>query len=110
MEVFTFLVYVEATWIGRRRTCSNRSAPRFPHSMWNINSNIVEDRPTTNNAVESFNGCWNQSIGTSFNIWTVISKFKTEDKLARTKLQKMVPDEVMSTLQEWKLKLAGLKG
>ena len=90
VEVFTFLTYVEATWIGRRRTRGNRSAPRFQHSMWNINSNIVEDRPTTNNAVESFNGRWNQSIGTSFNIWTVISKFKTEDSLARTKLQEMV--------------------
>ena len=89
-EVFSFLTYLESTWIGRKRTRGNRSAPRFPLSMWNIHSNIVADRPTTNNAVESFNGRWNQSIGTSFNIWKVVSKFKTEDSLARTKLQEMV--------------------
>ena len=89
-DVDLFLAYVESTWIGKKRTRGNRSAPRFPINMWNRHLAIKEDRPTTNNAVESFNGRWNQSIGTKCNVWEVISKFKTEDSLTRDKVREMV--------------------
>ena len=90
VEVDLFLAYVESTWIGKRRTRGARNKPRFDISIWNIHLNVMEERTTTNNAIESWNARWNQSIGTNYNIWRVINKFKTEDSLARTKLREAV--------------------
>ena len=107
-------MYVESTWIGKKRTRGNRATPRFPISMWNIHANIVENRPTTNNAVESFNARWNQSIGTNCNVWRVIEKFKTEDSLARAKLEELVTgrnnDSHPSRSNERKLRLDRIRG
>ena len=108
-----FLAYFESTWIGAKRTRGNRSNPRFSIDMWSIYSNITNDRRTTNNAVESYNARWNQSIGTNFNIWNVIKKFKAEDSLARTKLQELVTgvrrDSNPSQLDERKAKYRRLR-
>ena len=88
VEVDLFPAYFESTWIGAKRTRGNRSNPRFSIDMWSIY--ITNDCRTTNNAVESYNARWNQSIGTNFNLWNVIKEFKAEDSLARTKLQELV--------------------
>ena len=90
-NVEDFLSYFVGTYIGEKNNrTGNRKDPMFPVSMWNIHGRIVQGQPATNNAVESWNARWNQSMGTNHNIWRVITGFKVEDSLARTEFMEQV--------------------
>ena len=89
-EVDDFLNYVEGTYIGRKLRGGERGNPLFSIEMWNIRERVLQDKQTTNNAVESWNARWNNSIGTNHNILSIITGFKNEDALARTKFQQVV--------------------
>ena len=71
-------------WTGQRKK------PMFPAETWNIPQRILNDQPTTNNSVESWNACWSNTLVTSHNILRVVTAFKHEDSLARTKFQEQV--------------------
>ena len=86
-----YLAYVEDNYIGKLNTRNGiRKKPRFAHEMWSLHSRIVEGIRTTNNSVESWNARWNKTIGDNRNALRVITGFKKEDSLARTKLQEYV--------------------
>ena len=57
----------------------------FPIPIWNTYQLILDGEPNTNNSVESWNACWNATLGTNHNILRVVNAFKNEDSLARTK-------------------------
>ena len=62
----------------------------FPFSMWNQWHCVMDDIPTTNNAVESFNRSWNLSSNRKPNLWQTIDAFKREDSLANQKLTELL--------------------
>ena len=86
-----FLAYVERAYIGRvlNTRTGQRKQATFPAALWSTYSRILQDIPTTTNAVESWNAKWNASTSNS-NILRVIGNFKLEDSLARTKFQELV--------------------
>ena len=88
--VLNFISYVENTYIGKLNRRGERRPPLFPIPIWNIYQSILAQNNTTNNGVESWNGRWNNTIGTNHNLWRIINGFKKEDSLARTKLQEVV--------------------
>ena len=88
--VLEFMSYVENAYIGKVNRRGERRPPMFAITMWSIYNAILEENNTTNNGVESWNGRWNNTIGTNHNLWRIISRFKKEDSLARTKLQEVV--------------------
>ena len=86
-----FLLYIERTYDGKMNQRTNsRRQPMFPHEMFSIYDRVVQERGTTNNGLESWNARWNNSMGTNHNIWRVISGFKNEDALAKSKHQEML--------------------
>ena len=90
-ECASYCSYVERTYIGKiNPRTGDRRDPMFPIDMWNIHDRILSGKHTTNNSVESWNGRWNNTVGSNHNIFRVISGFKNEDGLARTKLQELV--------------------
>ena len=93
-EVDNFVRYFERAFIGRQLRAGKRSNPLFPIDMWNIRERVLNDFQTTNNAVESWNARWNNSLGTNHNIYCVINGFMNEDALARTKFQLAVAGRV----------------
>ena len=62
---------------------------RFP-SMWNVYERVLNDEPTTNNTIESWNAKWNNAHRANHNVARVVTGFKTEDALAQSKLQQQV--------------------
>ena len=87
-EVEDFLSYVERVNIGRlNERTGRRKQPLFPIPTWNVFQRIMNDEPTTNNSVESWNARWNGNLGTNHNVLRVVTAFKQEDALARTKFQ-----------------------
>lgn len=86
--VQNFLGYVERTFIGKMIAGQRRPA-LFPPAIWSTHSNILQGNQTTTNAVESWNAKWN-STTTNHNILRIITNFKMEDSLARTKFQELV--------------------
>ena len=89
-EVDNYLFYVESTYIGQKNRLGVRKNPRFPVTMWNIYTRIINQEPTTNNSVESWNARFNSSHRTNHNVLRIIRGFKAEDALARTKFQEEV--------------------
>ena len=90
-NVDSFLSYVERTYIGKLNPrTGGRKDPMFSVSMWSIHSRIVGDEHTTNNGVESWNARWNNAHRANHNVLRVVSGFKCEDSLARTKFQEQV--------------------
>ena len=86
-----FLGYVERTYIGKLNTrTGRRKDPMFNPSMWNIFHRVMNDEPTTNNAIELWNAKWNNAHRANHNVARVIGGFKAEDALARTKFQQQV--------------------
>ena len=83
-EVQDFILYCERNWIGGRR------APTFPIEMWNCYERVLQDRPDTNNAVESWNARWAASLGTNHNVLRVIDGFKKENSLAQMKYREVI--------------------
>ena len=66
----------------------------FPAETWNIHQRILNDQPTTNNSVEAWNFYWNHTLG--HNILWVITAFKHENSLARTKFQEQVEGQAIN--------------
>ena len=95
-DVESFIGYVEKAYIGRlNHRTGQRKKPMFPAETWNIHQRILNDQPTTNNSVEAWNSRWNHTLGTGHNILRVITAFKHENSLARTKFQEQVAGQAI---------------
>lgn len=75
------LDYFESTYIGEMRR-GRRLAPRFPHTMWNMNGRVQDDLPRTNNNLEG----WHNRFSGAFthrhaNIWKFITVLKNDSTL-----------------------------
>ena len=57
-----YVDYFERTYVGRRAGRNGaRRGPIFKPDLWSIFPDLMEDMPTTNNALEAFNAQWNAS-------------------------------------------------
>ena len=114
-----YIDYFERTYVGRRvGRVGARRAPLFKPEQWSIYEDLLEDSPTTNNALEAFNKQWNATKLPSDTFWTVIKGFKREDSLAETRyLQDIAavhnpdasPDEGRKRKIAWREKMRRLK-
>ena len=61
--------------------------PKYPISLWNVRSRVLNDLPKANNACEGFNNALRSSItATHPNIWKFLRSMKEEVCLSETKL------------------------
>ena len=116
---FDYIDYYERTYVGRRagRTGARRS-PFFKPDLWSIYPDLLEDKPTTNNALEAFNSQWNASRLLSDNFWSVVTRFRQEDALAHGRYLKelaevqnplLSPDEGTKRKINWRNKILQLR-
>ena len=56
-----------------------RNRPPFPIEAWSQYQSILDDSPSTNNSIESFNKTWNSVTGPNSSLWKVINQFNKED-------------------------------
>jgi len=87
-----FTSYLRQTWIG-----TPSKPPRFNPQMWSMWDVCLENKPTTNNAVESFNRSWNLSVGSSPSVWKVIRSIKQEICLADKKTVELMNGQHRNT-------------
>ena len=75
--------YLEHTYMGKRRTRKNITAPLFSPSMWSHHQTVVGDsvRVLTNNSQECFNRVWNNTLAKSPDVGSVIAGFQREARL-----------------------------
>jgi len=116
---FDYIDYYERTYVGRRAgRVGSRRSPMFCPSLWSIYEDIIQDKPTTNNALESFNAQWNATKLPSDNFWTVIAGFRREDSLAHERYLKdlsevqnpeVSPDEGRKRKIAWRQKMHRLQ-
>ena len=114
-----YIDYFERTYVGRRvGRVGARRAPLFKPEQWSIFEDLLEDSPTTNNALEAFNKQWNAAKLPSDTFWTVIKGFVREDSLANSRyLQDLAavqnpdvsPDEGRKRKIAWREKMRRLK-
>ena len=79
--------YFTRTWIGvKSGRAGNRRRPMFPLESWNMYEATLEDGPTTNNTLESWNRTWNSLNGKHPNLWKVLSNFVKQEAEARRML------------------------
>ena len=68
------------------RFCANgrkkRHSPLFSLETWSQYEPILEDGPSTNNVLESWNRTWNM-IASKYNLWKIIQHLKKQDAEAR---------------------------
>ena len=74
------------TYLGKVGRSGRRSRPRISFNLWNKYGEVLQDLPTTNNAVKAFNGAWNMSTPPNPSQWTVLSGFKREEGITRLKV------------------------
>ena len=114
-----YIDYFERTYVGRRvGRVGARRAPLFKPEQWSIFEDLLEDSPTTNNALEAFNKQWNAAKLPSDTFWTVIKGFVREDSLANScylqdlaavQNPDMSPDEGRKRKIAWREKMRRLK-
>jgi len=114
-----YIDYFERTYVGRRAgRVGARRAPLFKPDLWSIYEDLMQDSPTTNNALEAFNNQWNAAKLPSDTFWTVIKGFLREDSLAHSRyLQDIAavqnpeisPDEGRKRKIVWREKMLRLK-
>lgn len=114
-----YIDYFERTYVGRRAgRVGARRAPIFKPDLWSIYEDLMQDSPTTNNALEAFNKQWNAAKLPSDTFWTVIKGFRREDSLAHARyLQdiaavqnpELSPDEGRKRKIAWREKMLRLK-
>lgn len=61
----TIIDYFEDTWIERLTRRGNRRSPKFPITMWNCYSTILDDLPKTNNSMEGWHRGFSESLQSS---------------------------------------------
>lgn len=113
-EIEDFLGYVERSYVGKlNHRSGQRNKAVFPPEIWSNFKRILNNEPTTNNAVEAWNSTWNKSVGTNHNVLRVINHFKSEDSLARTKFQQVIsgnnPDRNPGRTDRLSARMANLK-
>ena len=114
-----YVDYFERTYVGHRAGRNGaRRGPIFKPDLWSIFPDLMEDMPTTNNALEAFNAQWNASRLLSDNFWSVVTRFRQEDALAHNRYLKelaevqnphMSPEEGRSRKIMWRNKMTQLK-
>jgi len=80
---FKYIDYVTRTYVGKRAGRSgSRRAPMFKPEMWTVFDEVLHECPTTNNALEAWNGRFNSTKLPCNNIWNHITSLQGEDSLA----------------------------
>lgn len=78
-----YIDYVTRTYIGKRAgRAGSRRAPTFKPEIWTVFDEVVQECPTTNNALEAWNGRFNTTKLPSNNIWCLITALQSEDSFA----------------------------
>jgi hypothetical protein len=114
-----YIDYFERTYVGRRAgRVGARRSPIFKPELWSIYEDLMEDSPTTNNALEAFNSQWNAAKLPSDTFWTVVKRFLREDSLAHSRYlqdiaavqnRELSPDEGRKRKIAWREKMLRLK-
>ena len=83
--------YLEHTYMGKRHTRTNTTAPPFSPSMWSLHQTVLGDsvRVLTNNSQECFNRVWNNTQAKSPNVGSVIAGFQREVRLMSDTLREV---------------------
>ena len=77
------LDYFEDTYVGRIRANGTRRNARFAPAIWNLNEQVLDDEPRTNNSMEAFNQQLRKNVGAAHpTVWKLIDALKTEVVLA----------------------------
>ena len=77
--------YFEDTYIGQLRR-GRRTQPRFPQSMWNVHSRVINSLPITNNSVEGWHRAFNATVKNAhIGLFSLIEFLRLEQSNVETK-------------------------
>ena len=94
-EIYSYIDYIETTYIGKRSVNSTRNQttvprrkPLFKHNLWNQFKLVTTEEEIvspegTNNMLDSFNRLLNKLLGNNPNIWQAIDSFVSQEAETR---------------------------
>lgn len=81
------VAYFEKTWVGAQKYQSSvRRKPLISHQVFSNYEAIIQNRPTTSNAAEGYNGALKRCLAHNASVWALIDLFRAEEALALKKL------------------------
>ncbi|XP_077985938.1 uncharacterized protein LOC144440443 [Glandiceps talaboti] len=85
--------YFESNYIGRPRR-HGRRPPRFPITMWNMNSRVNDELPRTNNNIAGWHRRMQANVASHHpNIWRFLNILKREQALINVVFNQMIAGE-----------------
>lgn len=84
-EMDAFIDYFQNTYIGKMLRNGRRGRPTFEPSLWGKYNSVINEVPTTNNAVEAWNGVWNRSQRNAHQFTEIVAGLRREDAEASGK-------------------------
>lgn len=80
--------YWEDNYIGRKRR-THRANPRFSLTIWNVYDRVVNDLPRTNNSVEAWHRCFQQTLDCQHpSVFKLIEQFRKEQDHVEIQLER----------------------
>ena len=84
-----FFVYLEKNYIGKKNKHNKRINSRFPIVTWNLHVRVLEDKPTTNNPVESWYSSLTSDTRSHPTINLVIHEIRLEESKTHSHIIKL---------------------